>query len=187
MEFDPAKYGPEVARVLALDGNGNRLTPLTCVPLPFSGGGEAQRILKTWGPGPIVYGGRRSGGGYGLRAVLFVLRGSARTGESLHQLRGLSVARDCVQRQEGDSGNAAYWFRKAHEHPIYEALSESAAKILVRYPRAEFRAGRWDPFAFLSFCDRARQQPGSSHEMAALEIQRAEWQLLFDYCARPTR
>jgi hypothetical protein len=57
----------------------------------------------------------------------------------------------------------------------------------MRYPRAEFRLGRWDPFAFLAFCDRARQQPGSSHARAAMEIQRAEWQLLFDYCARPTQ
>ena len=34
MDFDPAKYGPEVARVLALDGNGNRLSPLPAAPAP---------------------------------------------------------------------------------------------------------------------------------------------------------
>jgi hypothetical protein len=34
-------------------------------------------------------------------------------------------------------------------------------------------------------CERARQQqPGSGTERMALLTQRAEWQLLFDYCAR---
>ena len=54
-----------------------------------------------------------------------------------------------------------------------------------RIPDAEFRIGRWDPYAFVSFCDRARMQPGTAQEQTALEIQRAEWQILFDYSARP--
>jgi hypothetical protein len=57
-------------------------------------------------------------------------------------------------------------------------------KILHRIRDAEFRTGRWDPFAFAAFCDRARKQPGSAQMKAAMEIQRAEWQILFDYCAR---
>jgi hypothetical protein len=35
-------------------------------------------------------------------------------------------------------------------------------------------------------CERARQQPGSDAERKAIETQRAEWQLLFDYCAAKT-
>jgi hypothetical protein len=63
---------------------------------------------------------------------------------------------------------------------------ESAAEILDRHAvDAPRLTGRWDPFAFLDFCDRARQHPGSPAEAAALEIQLTEWQLLFDYCARP--
>jgi hypothetical protein len=42
----------------------------------------------------------------------------------------------------------------------------------------------WYPLRFIEFCEMARQQPGSAAEQMALEIQRAEWQLLFDYCAR---
>ena len=90
-----------------------------------------------------------------------------------------------LHRQEPDSGNSAYWFRKAGDHPIFSKLSQAAAKILERIPDAEFRTGRWDPFAFIAFCDRAREQPGSAQDQAAMEIQRAEWQILFDYCARP--
>jgi hypothetical protein len=80
--------------------------------------------------------------------------------------------------------NLALLFRQAGQHPILSELAHEAAKILRRIPEAEFRTGHWDPFAFIAFCDRARSQPGSAQELAAMEIQRAEWQLLFDYSAR---
>jgi hypothetical protein len=185
MDFDPAKYGPEVASVLALDGNGNRLLPLTCGPCSSE---EAHRVLKTWEPARVFPGSEEAEGamtGLWLYFSCF---------EEAHELANRGGSQEShlwhaiLHRLEGDSGNAAYWFRKAHaQHPVYEALSTAAAKILVRYPRAEFRVGRWDPYAFLAFCDQARAQPGSSREKAALEIQRAEWQLLFDYCARPAQ
>jgi hypothetical protein len=64
-------------------------------------------------------------------------------------------------------------------------MARAADDILKRLPDAEFRIGKWDPFAFIAFCERARSQPNSTQEVAAMEIQRAEWQILFDYCARP--
>jgi len=42
----------------------------------------------------------------------------------------------------------------------------------------------WDALSFIDFCEESRRKPGSDSEKAALEIQRAEWQILFDYCAR---
>jgi len=184
MQFDPGKYGPEVARVLALDGNGNRLMPLTCAPCSSE---EAQRILKASTPAHLFPGSEEA------EAAMAGLWLYFSCFEEAHELANNCTSAEghlwhaIVHRQEGDSGNAAYWFKKAHTHPIYSELSTEAAKILVRYPRAEFRVGHWDPFAFLSFCDRARAQPDSSHAQAALEIQRAEWQILFDYCARPAQ
>ena len=76
--------------------------------------------------------------------------------------------------------------RQTGTHPVFEELASSANEIAAKHPAAKFRGGgKWDPFFFIEFCGRARSEPGSSVEAAALEIQRAEWQLLFDYCARP--
>ena len=105
--------------------------------------------------------------------------------QDLHTAEG-SFWHAILHRQEPDSGNAAYWFRRVGTHALYPKLFDATLEIVTRYPEAEFRPGAyWDPFAFVMFCERARQQPGSSSERAALEIQRLEWQLLFDYCARP--
>jgi hypothetical protein len=182
MEFDPTKYGPDVSRVLALNGNGERLFPLNCGPCTSQ---EARALLKTFEPAHLFPGVEEPEApmaGLWLYFSCF---------EEAHQLADYCETAEgelwhaILHRQEPDSGNAAYWFRKAGSHPIFPTLAAEASKITRRVREAEFRAGRWDPFAFIAFCDRARLQPGSTQEQAAMEIQRVEWQILFDYCARP--
>jgi hypothetical protein len=180
--FDPAAYGPDVARVLEMDGNGHRLLPLTCVECTNA---QAREILKTIPPAKLFPGVKdpaAAAAGLWLYFSCF---------EEAHELVQDSETPDCqlwhaiLHRREPDAGNAAYWFRKVGTHPTFSETARAGAEILKRIPDAEFRIGRWDPFAFIAFCDRARLQPVSKQEMAAMEIQRAEWQILFDYCARP--
>jgi hypothetical protein len=183
-DFDPAQYGSCVARVLALDGNGQRLIPLTSGNCASP---EVYRLLKATEPREFFPGATDTAAAMaGLWLYFSCL-------EEAHEIVAKSDTRECefwhaiLHRQEPDSGNAAYWFRKVGTHPVFSNIAHAAVRILERYPHAEFRTGKWDPFAFIAFCERARSQPGSEQEQAALEIQRAEWQALFDYCARPAR
>ena len=174
-EFDATAYGPEIAGVLALDANGHRLMPLTARVCSSQPARQYLNSSAALFPNPALL------AGLWLYFSCF---------DEAHDLVSASSTPECelwhaiLHRQEPDSGNAAYWFRKAGPHPVFSKISHAAVRILERHPDAEFRAGKWDPFAFIAFCERARQQPGTAQEQAALEIQRAEWQILFDYCAR---
>ena len=50
MDFDPTKYGPDVARILALDGNGQRVLPLTRGPCRSE---KARELIKKFRPGDL--------------------------------------------------------------------------------------------------------------------------------------
>jgi hypothetical protein len=65
-------------------------------------------------------------------------------------------------------------------HDIFPALRDAAAALLPD----RFGAPEWDPFRFLDACEQAHARPGAALEQRLREIQRAEWQLLFDYCWR---
>ena len=183
MPFDAASYGDQVARLLALDGNGNRLIPLVASG-PSSD--EAYRQLKV-ATGTDLF--QRAAAPNGALAGLWLYFSCF---EESHQVAQDDTSAEgsfwhaILHRQEPDSGNSAYWFRRVGSHPVFPGLVHATAETIKRYPEAEFRPSlKWDPFGFILFCERARKQPGSPSEHAALEIQRAEWQLLFDYCARP--
>jgi hypothetical protein len=179
--FNPAAYGPEVARVLEMDG-GQRLMPLTCAE---GTNAKARQVLKTMDTARVFLNVKdRAAAAAGLWLYFSCF-------EEAHELVSESETPECelwhaiLHRREPDSGNAAYWFRKVGTHPTFSRMARAADDILKRLPDAEFRIGKWDPFAFIAFCERARSQPNSTQEVAAMEIQRAEWQILFDYCARP--
>jgi len=72
-----------------------------------------------------------------------------------------------IHRAEPDESNAAYWFRQVGRHPIFPALAKAAKEYGIGDGQV------WDPYEFLKICSQG--QGG--------EVQRAEWQLLFDYCA----
>lgn len=181
-DFDATTYGPEVMRLLAFDGHGRR-------PLPLNSGacsspqarGELKRAANLF---------PHAADPTAATAALWLYFSCF---DEAHDLVSQSSTPECelwhaiLHRQEPDSGNAAYWFRKAGDHPSFSKIAHAAKTILDRLPQAELRIGKWDPFAFIAFCERAREQPGTAQEQAALEIQLAEWQILFDYCARTRR
>jgi len=88
-----------------------------------------------------------------------------------------------AHRLEPDSANSAYWFRRVGEHPVFAELHRRASGILERCPVPWELKPAWDSLLFIEWCDEARQVPASNKEQAALQIQRAEWDLLFEWCA----
>jgi hypothetical protein len=182
-DFDPARYGPRVARILALDGNGQRLQPLTCGECSCP---EARTLLKTFQPAEVF---PEASAPEAPMAGLWLYLSCF---EEAHQLIDDPKTTEgelwhaILHRQEPDSGNSAYWFRQAGSHAVFPKIAAAAADVLDRIPEAEFRTSRreWDPYALIAFCERARTQPGTAQEQAAMEIQRAEWQILFDHSAR---
>jgi hypothetical protein len=170
-QFRALDYGPEVAAILALDGDGERLMPLAMERCSSEAARERLRASSL----PLLFAGARApqaaiSGLYVYFSCFDEAHGIAqdiatREGSYWHAI---------VHRQEPDAGNAAYWFRQVRTHPIFPALARAAGQ-----------ESPWDPFAFIEMCEQARRQPGSELDARARKIQRAEWQLLFDYCARP--
>jgi hypothetical protein len=180
--FDSKAYGADVAAILRLDQDGQRLIPLVS---GVCASDAARSLLKKQKPSDLFAHARSPKAALGGLFLYF----SCAT--ECHELvQNLNSAEGdfwhaILHRQEPDAGNAAYWFRQTGSHPVFEELARRADEIAAKYPAANFRGGgKWDPLFFIEFCGRAGSEPGSPVEAAALEIQRAEWQLLFDYCAR---
>lgn len=167
-----------MAAILALDGGGERLMPL-------AGGGcsseEALRRLGGIASGALFPGARAAEAALaGLYLYFSCLDECHTIAQGIATAEG-SYWHAIMHRQEPDATNSAYWFGRVGRHPIFDALRARAAAC--GYP-----AGRgWDPFTFIDYCEQARRRPGCPEEAVALQVQRAEWQLLFDYCASPPR
>jgi hypothetical protein len=156
MPFDPHAYGPEVAAILALGGNGERpmvLAEPVCTSEDARARIAAARIPET------------------LRAGLYLYFGCWREAHETAQdiaTREGSYWHAIVHRQEPDAGNAGYWFAQVGNHPIFAELSSATGEP-------------WNPRAFIEQCERAGEAEAVRR---AQELQLLEWQLLFDYCAR---
>jgi len=166
MGFDPKAYGEAVASILALDGNGERLMPLargTC-----SSEDARQRLKRAKAVELFAESRAPEAAMSGLYLYFSCLDESHTISQSLENAEG-AFWHGIMHRQEPDPGNASYWFRRVGTHAIFPALREAAAASGVDF------GPRWDPFAFIELCDFG--------DPRAFEVQRAEWQLLFDYCA----
>jgi hypothetical protein len=174
MRFDPNAYGRDVAGILALDGDGERLMPLT---KGLCSSQAAYRLLQAADASKLFAGARSPEAAMsGMYLYFSCLDEAHEIAQRIETPEG-SFWHGIMHRQEPDPGNATYWFRQVGTHPIFPALHQAAAEAGLAF------GVRWDPVAFVDFCEEARQRPGSKAEQQALVVQRAEWQLLFDFCA----
>ncbi|MBZ5595507.1 MAG: hypothetical protein LAP39_24955 [Acidobacteriia bacterium] len=168
--------------LLALAENGERLMPLAegaCCS------DAARRRIQGAKAGDLFPGARAPQGALAGLYLYFSCREEAHEAAQSDSSAEGSYWHAIVHRQEPDPGNSSYWFHRVGEHPVFPRVLEAAGAIGAEHLDATLRFSEaWDPFAFIEICEQARRRPGSALERAALEIQRAEWQLLFDYCAR---
>jgi hypothetical protein len=182
LPFDSTAYGTQVADLLALDQSGHRLAPLVSGQCSSEAARERLKGQEASDLFPRAKAPHEALGGLWLYFSCF-----DECHEIVQDLKSpeASFWHAILHRQEPDPGNSAYWFRCVGAHPVFRDLCVTAQDIVRLHPDAGFHIGaKWDPFSFVTFCDQARREPGSPSEHAAIEIQRAEWQLLFDYCAR---
>jgi hypothetical protein len=171
-----------VAEILALDQSGQRLIPLVSGDCSSAAALERLKKQKASNLFPQSAAPQEALGGLWLYFSCF-----DECHEIVQDLKTPEAGfwHAILHRQEPDAGNSGYWFRSVGAHPVFRDLWIAAKEVIARYPDAIFRIGaKWDPFSFVTFCEQAREEPGSTSERVAMEIQRAEWQLLFDYCAR---
>lgn len=176
--LDLSPFAEPVRNILALDGSGERRIPLVArAPAPA----QAAKLIHST-PLDRLFPIARSPQGAlaGLWLYFSAFEESHSVSQDLDTPEG-SFWHGILHRQEPDAGNASYWFRRVGDHPVFPELHAAASAL-------GYSAGvRWDPFAFINFCDKARRQPGTHAEDLAIRVQQAEWQLLFRYCALPVR
>ena len=171
-----------MADILALAENGERLMPLAegmcCSP-------DALQRIQDSKVDELFPGAHAPQAALAGLYLYFSCRDEAHAVAQADSSADGSYWHGILHRQEPNADNASYWFERVGKHPVFPGLLEAGVAIAAAHPDADLHfAQAWDPFSFVEICERARRQPGSTLEHAALEIQRAEWQRLFDYCAR---
>ncbi len=88
-----------------------------------------------------------------------------------------------AHRREPDAANAAYWFRRVGNHPVYQPLAAAARPLLEQHGDRELAAriirdGAWNSTAMIDLCTTAKA--GTPRENLARRLQRLEMWLLLD-------
>lgn len=182
--FDPQDYGPVFAALLA----GDRLNELG----PGRPRGSVPELETALARSDLFAGSVLSRAMANCcRAGIWLLYDhfdrSHALSQDIDQQSG-SYWHGILHRREPDFSNAKYWFRQVGPHPVFELLQRAACDLAGSLPHdraADYllTQSSWDPFRFVDLCEASLTGRSTSGELCR-QIQRVEWELLFDDCYR---
>lgn len=181
--FDPARYGPVFAALLA----GDRLNGLVF----GSPNAQALGLLKglsaaqAFAPQAVKDPAMAAACLAGLWLYHDYFDESHKISQDIATPTG-SLWHSILHRREPDAWNSKYWLDRAGRHPVFPALNEAARALAEKEERrAETRflleQDAWDPYRFVDLCEACRTGKTPAAQLCRL-VQREEWRLLFDYC-----
>jgi hypothetical protein len=94
-----------------------------------------------------------------------------------------------MHRREGDFSNAKYWLRRVRKHPAFLPLGQRVAEVVAaadgnRAANGLIPGDTFDPFAFVDLVEHAVRGGRAASDELCLDVQQAEWEILFDWCYR---
>ena len=182
-QFDPNAYGPVFAALLAMD---RRRPP--GAGSPDAGARSALDGLSVeaaFAHARIVDGDMAACCVSGVWLLHDYLDESHAISQGIETPSG-SFWHAIMHRREGDFSNSKYWLRRVGRHPVFDAIGQRAAELAAvrgaeRAAKKLLTSGTWEPSAFVDLCEATVRDQNDAGELS-LDIQQAEWELLFDFC-----
>ena len=162
------------------------------VPSSGHGNAAARDLLESTQPGDLIAGKMvRTDDARAMLSGLWLyfdfLDESHTISQSLDNPTG-SFWHAIMHRREGDFSNSKYWYARCASHPTLATIAAAAAKHVNQMPADKsllrLIATGWNPNAFVDLVQAVHQSPSDPRHALAVALQRTEWQVLFDHCAR---